>query len=93
MFKKCQGRHFDKEPGDSIGHVGVYVNYGTVVHAVNSTRAVKAVSIKEFLEDGDDFRGAYRIIRDPSRTATFIVPQELEIETSDDVKRLIFSHL
>ncbi len=84
---------FNKDPGDGIGHVGIYTDRDTVIHAVDETPAIVETPLSRFMEENGHFREARRIVKNPDQTITLRIPPSLEIETSDDIKWLILSSL
>ena len=76
--------YFFDDPETSIGHVGIVSNDKTVIHAANAKQHIIESTIEEFVSDGR-FRDARRIIPKGADVRTFVVPEEREIETSDDV--------
>jgi len=86
----CIGRtrnYFYTDPDDQLGHVGLYIGNGKVVHAINS--GVSVTSLRFFHKRG--FRGVTRIV-EPG-TMVFTVPPNIRIETSDDLRYVILSRL
>ncbi len=83
--------HFT-DPADGVGHVGIYAGEGTVVQAVNKKFNIKESSLERFLSDCE-FRGVRRYIPQGKVVLTFETPLRREIETSDDLRWIIFQSL
>ncbi len=82
---------YRRDPDADIGHVAIATGSGTVIHAKNSEYGVVEVSPSQLL-------GTVRVIRrylpvNPGDFQTFCLPAGSEIETLDDIRWLIRSHL
>lgn len=75
---------------DSVGHVGLYTNRNTVIHAINDTPTIVEVSFGDFVMKNGNFRGIRSVVVNPKKTKTLRIPQDYEIETSDDLKYIIW---
>lgn len=75
---------------DSVGHVGLYTDKNTVIHAVNGAPTIVEVSFEDFVMKNGNFRGIRSVIANPKRTKTLRISQDYEIETSDDLKYIIW---
>lgn len=80
-----------EDPSDGVGHVGIATSCATVVHAANKKVGVIESSIDEFVEP-KKLRGVRRIVDFPA-CYFFVLPEEREIETSDDIKWVILESL
>jgi len=89
LFKTGMMNHYETDPNDGVGHVGIYLEKGIVAHAVNQIPPIATTALDEFTGNGHSFRGAVKIIENTSRTYTFEFNDDLEIETSDDIKWVI----
>lgn len=89
LFKTGMMNHYETDPNDGVGHVGIYLKRGIIVHAVSQSPPIVITLLDEFIGKGRIFRGAVKVIANPSRTYTFEFNNDLEIETSDDIKWMI----
>lgn len=90
VFKVGTGiNHYDDDPSDGVGHVGIFTDRHTVIHAVSTTPTIVETRVGDFIGNGKTFRGVTRLVHNPLRTFTFHVPKHYEIETSDDIKWLL----
>lgn len=74
-------RYHQQSSTDPIGHVGLATGEGTVIHA--SRPGVTEVSVGEFIRDDQGFCGACRIMGEGELTLQ--IPDDIEVETSDDL--------
>ncbi|MEX2012509.1 MAG: NlpC/P60 family protein [Patescibacteria group bacterium] len=79
------------DPQDGVGHVGIASSASTVIHAANKQAGVIESTVGSFVRN-NSFRGARRIA-DLSRAVTLSLPATREIETSDDIRHFILTHL
>ncbi|KKR10306.1 MAG: Phenylalanine-tRNA ligase beta subunit [Parcubacteria group bacterium GW2011_GWA2_39_18] len=65
VFQKGHKPHFSERMKEGIGHVGIYIGGGKVVHASGQAKKVVVGNLKEWLGVGEkSFRGAARILHD-----------------------------
>lgn len=93
--------YYTDDPSLGVGHVGiVFIDALTgepwVQHAANSRKGVIDTPLEEFIGKGKGriiFRGVKRVI--PRNKALFILecPPEREVETSDDLRWIIYQNL
>jgi hypothetical protein len=92
VFRTSFRSYYRTNPAESVGHVGLATNDGTVIRAVS-----KKVGIVE--SDFDDFVDKYqvrkikRIIPSDAKVHTFIIPQDTEVESSDDIFWILLQSL
>ncbi len=82
--------YFD-DPSKGVGHVGIAVEGGAVVHAANAKRGIIETPLQEFT-DGC-FRDARRIVPSTADVRTFALPAEREVETAEDILWIIRQNL
>lgn len=92
IFVSGRINYYDKDPSDSVGHVGIATSDGTVIHAANKKLNVVESSFDEFVEEGK-FRGARRYISKRCNVFTLETPSVREIETSDDIRWIVLQSL
>lgn len=80
--------HYDTDPSQGVGHVGIVTGDRTVVHAANSELGIIENPLKEFLYL-NNFRGARRMIPADHVVLTLQTPPEREVETEDDLRWMI----
>jgi hypothetical protein len=90
----CTGRlnYYDSDPSDGVGHVGMAIDSGTIIHAANSKLGVIESSVETFI-GSDKFRGARRIIPVGLPIVTLETPLERDVESSDDIKWIVLQNL
>jgi hypothetical protein len=82
------------DPTDGVGHVGIYIGDGKVVHAANSKLGVVIAPLDQ-LTHNRQFRGARRIA-DLERCVIFSTNGDSggrDVETPDDIKWIILENL
>lgn len=82
--------YFD-DPADGVGHVGIATGENTVIHAANSKVGIIETEVEKFIQKG--FRGARRIIPEEAKVITMFVPQEKDVEWSDDIRWIVLQNL
>ncbi len=75
----------------SIGHVAIATDRGTIIHATNRVGIQELPTEKFFNQRA--FRLARRIAQEPSDLVTLAIPPDQEVETSDDIKWILFDAL
>lgn len=80
---------FETDPLQGVGHVGLATGENTIVHAVGRKSGIREVSLDSFLKRRG-FRGIRRFAT--PHAITVQVPQEYDIEWSDDLKWIVLSH-
>lgn len=88
VFVSGELNYYFDDPADGVGHVGIATGQGTIVHAANSQVDIEEVDVSKFLQKG--FRGAKRIIPQNSNVLTLSVPPDRDVESSDDIRWIIF---
>lgn len=83
---------YHDNPNDGVGHVGVVTDIQTVIHATKKAGSVVEMPIEEFIGK-KKFRGARRYIPNDHHLHTVTVPEDIEIETSDDLRYFVFRQL
>ena len=83
--------YYYDDPAQGVGHVGMYSGVGTVIHAADSRAGVIETPLSRFV--GDSFRGARRYIPRDEKVITLKTPPWREIESSDDIKWIIYQSL
>jgi cell wall-associated NlpC family hydrolase len=76
-------------PGSEIGHVGLYTDQNTVLHATSRHNGVAECTPEDFF--AGTFRGYSRVFQE--NTKTWLVPPALGIETTDDIRWLVLKRL
>ncbi len=81
---------FHDHPDMGVGHAGLYIGDGRVIHAANTARGVVEDSVEDFLgTHPGSFRGARRYLN--SSTVVFELPKDLDVETSDDLRWILLA--
>lgn len=91
VFAKGWIPQYDIEPSKGIGHVGIVSEQGTILHSTNRHPVYESTLI-EFCKDIQYFRGAKRILPEQG-FYTLKIPDHLDINWSDDVKRKIYKFI
>lgn len=84
--------HYDIDPSQGVGHVGIVTSDRAVVHAANSQLGIIESLLEEFLYL-NNFRGARRMIPDGRTVLTLQTPPEREVETEDDLRWMILQRM
>jgi hypothetical protein len=92
IFTAGLNHYYEKDPSSGVGHVGMILNSETVVQAANRQLGVIKSSISAFVE-AEDYRGIRRITPDFTRITVLQLPLEREVETSDDIKWILYQNL
>ncbi len=82
--------HWGNPVRQGVGHVGIYTEAGTVIHAANSKRGVVEEELLDFWGNGPS-RGFRRVIVPDTKTA--IVPPELEVEYALQLRWMVLQRL
>lgn len=90
IFKRS-GRYYRKDTDERVGHVGLFTENKTIIHAIDAIPAIVEISFNDFLEQGGGFLGMRQVIANPQRTKTLRVPPECEIEDSDEINRILWA--
>jgi len=77
---------------EGVGHVGLVTEKATVLHATYARRGVSETSVEQFL-DQKAFRGVRRIVPTDRNVITLEVPDNVDVEISDDLRWIILRHL
>ncbi len=80
------------DPSDGVGHVGIFTENNTVIHAANKKHGVIETELGVFIGN-DKYRGVRRYIPKNEEVIILELPEDNEIETADDVKWLILQSL
>lgn len=90
----CTGwsNYYVNDPSQGVGHVGMALSDGTIIHAAHKGRGIVQESLDAFL-GGSEFRGIRRYIPRYAQVLTVETPLEREIETSDDIRWVILQSL
>lgn len=88
----CINYFFD-DPTDGVGHVGIATGKDSIIHAANSKIGVGVVEtdVESFTRKG--FRGARRIIPKEANILTLAVPDNREVEWTDDIRWIVLQNL
>lgn len=89
LFTSGPYSYYDHDPGDDVGHVGLYTGQGTVIHAVNDEPAIREDRLRAFFDHERVARGAVRILPPSEKLLTLILPEDSEIRWSREVVRLL----
>lgn len=92
VFTSGRIDRYDHDPADGVGHVGIAIDAGTVVHAANARAGVIASPLDRFAPP-DIFRGARRYLPLDRTIHTIEIPDARCVETTDDVRWIILGHL
>jgi hypothetical protein len=91
VFTDGYQNYYITSPDDGVGHVGILTDEGTVIHAATKKVGVIESSFDRFTEGC--LRGIRRIIPAGIDVITLETPPEREVETSDDLRWIIFQSL
>ena len=91
VFRSSFNNHYDTDPMDGVGHVGLVIGDGVVIHAVNA--GVLKTTCDAFTHEQSRYRGAGRIVADIDSVLTFHFCDSHEIETSDDILWILRRYL
>lgn len=88
------GNYYRTNPKDGVGHVGIYTDAGTLIHATNARRT-NGVYETPFAELAAyrTFRGAIRLVPKGTNLFTVTAPAAWEIESSDDFRWILLNIL
>lgn len=77
-----------------VGHSMLALGNGLIVHATSRIGCVGIYTDSlEQISSNNGYRGIRRIIADWERIVTFRIPETIEVETSDDIKWIIYQNL
>lgn len=79
---------YHSNPKDGVGHVGMVTGTETVIHAMDRWNHVVESSFSDFIDDCE-YRGAKRIIPRGLKVLTLKVPEDLDVESSDDLRWIV----
>lgn len=81
-------------PENGMSHVSMILDKNTVIHAASRAlgRGVFTSPISAVIE-APDFRGIRRIVDNIEELVIFRAPPEQEVETSDDIKWIVYQNL
>ncbi len=92
LFTRGWRAYWDERVPDGIGHVGLYVGDGRVVHAANRRLGVVETNVTTFTEH-EHYRGAVRIYPNLSQLTTLVLPERwADVETVEDVLWVLRMH-
>jgi len=83
IFKKNKKPHLSKKFPQGIGHVGIVLNKGKIIHALGSQKKVVVESLKTFLSQ--DFVVAKRIIKNKTGLLITVPDFRPDIKASEDL--------
>lgn len=89
IFRKGRRNYFD-DTGREVGHAGLYVGEGTVVHAKNSASGIISEALDEFLAT-NTLTAIRRFI--VTETVTVDSPEMTFAESSDDIRWIVLQEL
>lgn len=92
VFSTGRINYYHDNPAYGVGHVGIATGEGTVIHAANRQVNVIENSLDEFLR-GRESRGVRRYIPNNKAVITLEAPPDIELETADDIRWILFQHL
>ncbi len=94
VFLKGFTPHYFDNPDNGVSHVSMVLNKSTVIHAANRALG-KGVFTSPILTvtGAPDFQGIRRIVDNIEELTIFRTPPEQEVETSDDIKWIIYQNL
>lgn len=84
VFKSGFIDYFIDDPSDGVGHVGIYTDKGTVIHAANKKVGVIECDFPIF-SSFEKLRGIRRYIPRDGSVLILETPAEREVEIEDDV--------
>jgi hypothetical protein len=91
VFVTGRVNYFFDDPESGVGHVGIATGEDTIIHAASSRVGVIETDMERFIEKG--FRGAKRIIPKETNVLTLAVPDNREVEWSDDIRWIILQNI
>ncbi len=83
--------YYDDDPANGVGHVGIAIGAGKVMHAADRKLGVIESSLEAFVSEAT-FRGARRYMPRDVAVLTCETP-ERDIESVDDIRWIIFQSL
>lgn len=93
IFTRGHKNYYLKDKNDEVGHVGIFTDMNTVIHAANKKSGVIEVPLDKFVGGKKIFRGARRYISKYKKIVTLQVPFQRTVEFSDDIKWIILQNL
>ena len=84
--------YYHKDPNEKVGHVGIIKNRSTIISASNRYGGLAEISLDEFMSwriEKRALRGVRRYIPADVVTHTLLVPNQFEVESSDDIGWII----
>lgn len=84
--------YYHDDSTDGVGHVGIYIGNGTVIHAANRKTNIVESSLDKFVGK-TKFRGARRYIPRDAEVLTLETPTNREVETADDIRWIVLQSL
>ena len=87
VFTTGHINYWDIDPNCGVGHVGIYTG-NSIIHAANKERGVVEDSVERFLSNCE-FRGIRRFIHSFEDTVVIRLPENREIESSDDIRWIL----
>lgn len=84
--------YYHADRSDGVGHVGIATSCDTVIHAANSKARVIETPLEKFIS-GTKFRGARRYIPTTEHVTTLRIPDNRDVEYSDDIRWIILQTL
>ncbi len=92
VFTSGRVNYYHDNPADGVGHVGLITDVGTVIHADRRAGHVTEVPLDRFIR-GNNFRGARRYFPLDKSLYTVSIPDNVEIETAEDIRYFVLSKL
>ena len=80
--------YYRENPDWGVGHVGLYVGNGNVVHAANKKSNILETNIYDFIKGGK-LRAVRRYISKGAELLTVELPASREVEISDDIRWIV----
>lgn len=83
----------NQDNAHGLGHVGMATGEGSVIHAAKHQGTVREIALDLYLGMREGVQLIKRLIPDPTQTLTYLIPANLWLESSDDVRWLVYTHL
>lgn len=92
IFTTGWRNYFIDNPQDGVGHVGLLTKEKTIIHSSGKKRSVVEEDFTSLLERCS-LRGVRRILSPKREIFTVEIPEDLEVESSDDIKWIILQSI
>ena len=89
VFTTGYRNFYDTDPHNNVGHVGIATDEGTIIHAADKYSGVIETTYTDFVQGNP--RGFRRVV--VPGTITLQCPDNLLVETSDDLRWLILKNI